>query len=73
MMMLRMLAIVGVTGLASCTGDSPAELSPAQSATPSFGAISGEAETPNSLPENFTNRYHSTSETDVVGVTHLPP
>ncbi len=72
--MFRVLAIVGITALAACTGETAAELSPAQTAAPPpFGQVSGEVQTPNNLPDSYLNQNATHSDTDVVGVTHLPP
>ncbi len=71
--MFRVLAIVGVTGLASCTGDSPAGGGSAQSPPLPVVSTSGEMKMPNSLPDSVTNRDLLDSSGGVVGVTHLPP
>ena len=73
MKMVRVLAIVGVTALASCTGDMPAGLGAAQAAAPPVGTTGVQAATPNSLPDSFTNQDTLNSGAGVVGVTHLPP
>ena len=73
MKMFRVLAILGLAGLASCTGDSPAGGSPPISATPSADPSAVESDTPNSLPGSLSNREFMNSSGGVVGVTHLPP
>ncbi len=70
---IRSLVMLGALALASCTGDSPAQLGPARSTGLPFEVNTGELETPNSLPEGFTTRNPMAPDTGVVGVTHLPP
>ena len=68
--MFRVLAILGVTVLASCSGDGVASLDPARSTlTDNPGGL----DTPNSLPNGFTTRNPMAPDTGVVGVTHLAP
>lgn len=71
MMMSRVLAIVGVIALVSCTESGPAGSGPAPIAVPAFGAAA--TDTPNSLPDSYTNGNPMNDETGVVGVRHLPP
>ncbi len=72
MMKFRALAIVGMTSLASCTGDGSANVNPAP-APPPVVSTSGDVDTPNGLPDSITNSTILNTSAGVVGVTHLPP
>ena len=71
--MFRVLAMIGLMALASCTGVGVGDPGPARSTGLPVEVNPGEMETPNSLPAGFTTRNPMASETGVVGVTHLPP
>lgn len=80
--MIRVMTIVGLVGLAACTGQGGL---PAGSSAPAAAAVSSalpgtagvgdreDMDTPNSLPGTTRQGTTVGVETDIVGVTHLPP
>ncbi len=76
--MIRVLVIVGMAGLGACTGpDGAAVTAPgaAVTAIPGTDAVGDreDLDTPNSFPAQTRPGTTVGVETDVVGVTHLPP
>jgi hypothetical protein len=72
MMMIRVLLSVGAVGLGGCTGNGAGPVTPPVNAV-SVDRTADDLDMPNGLP--VTTRPGTTVgvETDVVGVTHLPP
>ncbi len=71
MMMIRALAIVGLVGLAACNGPGGNTAPPLTA--PQATADPDDLNTPNNLPASTRQGTTVSVETDVVGVTHLPP
>lgn len=83
--MIRVMTIVGLVGLGACTGQGGVTAGgsgrPAAAGAAAGPALPGTAgigeredlDTPNSLPGTTRQGTTVGVETDIVGVTHLPP
>lgn len=69
--MIRVMAIVGLTGLGACTGQGGNTAPPLTA--PQAATDRDDLDTPNNLPAMTQQGTTVGIETDVVGVTHLPP
>ena len=77
--MILALAIVGLVGLGACTGQGDGAAVSAgpgvSSALPGTAGVGDreDLDTPNSMPATMRQGTTVGVETDIVGVTHLPP
>ena len=77
MMMIRALLTVGLVGLGGCSGldQAPVGRPVVAPAVPGTAAVGDreDLDTPNSFPGTTRQGTVVGVETDIVGVTHLPP